>query len=109
MRKDKLDCFKLCFRVKVTDAISYEKIKVKAQEFMMLEENQGKNYKESKEYEKELKKLKDEIAKSRTFIISFIKSSQEVYDSIKDGQRIRFYNLKPDGTVSMQGSQIKNE
>jgi hypothetical protein len=29
MKRDKLDCFKLCFRIKVTDAIYFEKIKQK--------------------------------------------------------------------------------
>ena len=45
--------------------------------------------------------MRDEIAKNRTIIISFIKSSAELYDAVRDGTRIRFYNVKPDGTVSM--------
>jgi len=53
--------------------------------------------------------MREEIAKNRTVIISFIKSSEEIYENIRDGSRIRFYNVKPDGTISMQGDRMKNE
>ena len=56
-----------------------------------------------------MKLIKGEIEKSRTFVISFIKSSQEMYDQIQDGTRIRLYNMKPDGTISMQGDRFLNE
>ena len=105
MKREKLDCFKLCFRVKVCDAIYYEKIKQLEEEYINSSSNSSKTpeFKKSKVYLDEIIRMKEEISKNRTIIISFIKSSQELYDTIRDGSRIRFYNVKPDGTVSMQG------
>lgn len=100
MRKEKLECFKLCYRLKVADASYFEKLKA-------LEEECGYS-KDSEKYKKKLDEIIAEIKESRTIIISFIKSSEDLYEMFEEGQRVRFYNLKPDGTVSMQGSQIKN-
>ena len=84
LRREKLDCFKLCFRVKVADAIYYEKIMVKEKEYKEMHPD-GPEFRTTEEYKKEVKKYQTEIAKNRTIIISFIKSSPELYDTIKDG------------------------
>ena len=52
LKKEKLDCFKLCFRVKVADAIYYEQLKQKEREWM--EMNPDKVFKDSEEYKKEM-------------------------------------------------------
>ena len=83
LRKDKLDCFKLCFRVKVADAIYYEQLKQK--EIDWVERGEKGEFKDSEEYKTEMKRICEETKKNRTFIISFIKSSPELYDAIQDG------------------------
>lgn len=110
LRKEKLDCFKLCFRIKVADACLYERI-CQLEEDWKLTQPEGEcgDFKESQEYKDAIAKIQQEIDEQRTIIVSFIKSSPEFFDAIQNGQRVRLYNVKPDGTVSMQGSQIKNE
>ena len=73
LKREKLDCFKLCFRVKVADAIHYEQLKQKERDFE--ESNPGQVYKDSEEYTREIETITSNIGKNRTFIISFIKSS----------------------------------
>lgn len=78
MKREKLDCFKLCFRIKVADAIHYERIKQKEQEYKTSSRFDSQNpidYFQTQEYKDEVKKIKEEIEKSRTYVISFIKSS----------------------------------
>ena len=41
--------------------------------------------KDSEEYEAEIAKIKVEISNQRTMIISFIKSSEELYEQFEDG------------------------
>jgi hypothetical protein len=80
LKKEKLDCFKLCFRVKVADAIYFEQLKAKEREW--LEKGEEGEFKDTEEYKEELNRIITETKQKRTFIISFIKSSPELYDAI---------------------------
>jgi len=67
MRRTKLDCFRMCFRVKVVDALPYVK---------------GTNGERS--------------PFERQTVISFINTTKSMYDGIQEGFRYRFYNVKPE-------------
>jgi hypothetical protein len=65
MRRLKLDCFRMCFRIKVQEAMPFVKPC------------------DSKQFE-------------RHTIISFVKTTKAMLDSIEEGSRYRFYNVKPE-------------
>ena len=85
LRQEKLDCFKLCFRVKVADAILWEQLQQKEARWKQLKTEKDLSFAESEEYRQEIERIKEEIDKNRVYIISFIKSSPEIYESIRDG------------------------
>lgn len=55
LKKEKLDCFKLCFRVKVADAIYFEQLKTKEREW--LDKGEEGDFKDTDEYKAEMARI----------------------------------------------------
>ena len=78
MKRKKVDCFKMCFRIKVRDAIEYATAVDKDNlNLSSSQERQGPSF-------------------DRSYIISFIMTGPQMYEAIQEGYRYRFFNVKPE-------------
>ena len=70
-KKSLIECFTPCFKVKVVDSLIYYN-----------------RHHQSPEIQKSIHK--------RQTVITFIRTNEEIYRSLEEGQRYRLFNLKPD-------------
>lgn len=68
-KKGLIECFSPCFKIKVVDSLVY--------------------------YNRNNPEIQKSLSKRQT-VITFIRTNEEIYRSLEEGQRYRLFNLKPD-------------
>ena len=80
LKRTKVDCFKMCFRIKVSDAIEYATIMASNNPAKSPQKTQGAA---SSIFE-------------QSYILSFVMTNPVMYEAMQEGHRYRFFNVKPE-------------